>query len=483
MVVAAIFIIGRYVRHFSCAILFLVIIFMGFMGEAQSSSGGPLPGSFQALLDSFSVQAKEFNKKPIPPEEAQKLLISAKAILDGLKKMYITDKLGVSSFTLQYPDGKEFPDPSAHNTRDEYDGQIIRFTIAIFLIYNNLTDAVLLKIIEKSPLELVSLLREINVYLQYISANPKEFGHGVFTEKRGDQLVVFSTDGAILRIMRVLVIKDLLPPNGVFKLSRITSAVIQNFPGKKPDVAIEEAIANMKRGLADDSRFSLFAQYELLGSMMSDPTGNPSDFSSCSNEYVRFMQMYQKETDPTKKQSHLDVAKGFAMTLLGLPHGARLVICSHIDGICKTLTQRSQKLAEESQAATGNEALKKKRESEHLEEISKFLMAGARILEDMSNDPASLDKLMMKGPGAVIQLAREIVVMLRVLSSFFKNNDDIDSMVGIVKGFATYGLEGTYLLSSPLSVAMNLGQEFTLSTAMDTAEFLDKSKCRYLNVR
>jgi hypothetical protein len=194
------------------------------------------------------------------------------------------------------------------------------------------------------------------------------------------------------------------------------------------------------------------------------------------------MQMYRKETDATEKQNHFAKAKGFAMTLFGLPHGAKFVLSEHVGTMCKPLEEKGQKLDEESKAATGKEALKKKRESEHLLEITKFLRATARILETMSNDLSLLDKLMMKGPESVIPLAREVVVMLRCLGSFFRDGNDLDSIIRIVTEFATFGLEGTYLMSLPLSVAMSGAPEFDIANIIDSTDFLDKSLCKYLKV-
>jgi hypothetical protein len=122
----------------------------------------------------------------------------------------------------------------------------------------------LLKIIEKSPLELVPLLQEIDVFLRFVSADPREFGHGVFTERNGDQLVVFPTNDAIVRIMGVMVITNLLSPLGVYKLSRVTSAFARDFSSKKPEVIFAEVIEDLKRSLSDDSRFPIFTSHGIL---------------------------------------------------------------------------------------------------------------------------------------------------------------------------------------------------------------------------
>jgi hypothetical protein len=208
---------------------------------------------------------------------------------------------------------------------------------------------------------------------------------------------------------------------------------------------------------------------------------NSSDFLSYGNEYVRLVQLYKKENDANKKQGHFDSAKEIAMILFGIPHGARLVIGPHIDALCKSLSDKGQELEDASKSATGKEALKKKRESEHFLRISKFLGATAKILEAMSIDLSLLDKLMIKSPESVIPLAKEIVVMLRVLKSFFKDKDDLDSVVAIVTEFATSGLEGTRLLSLPLSVVMSLEADFDFAAVIESTDFLDKTQCKYLN--
>ncbi|MDR1034413.1 MAG: hypothetical protein LBL32_00540 [Holosporales bacterium] len=208
-----------------------------------------------------------------------------------------------------------------------------------------------------------------------------------------------------------------------------------------------------------------------------------SDFSSYGDEYVRLMQKYHNETDTNNKQNHFAAARGVAMILLGIPSNAKLVICVHIDSLCKSLNQRGQKLGEESELLTGNISLKKKRESEYIAEIVKFLWATARILEAMSSDLSVLDKLMIKSPESIVSLAQEIVVMLRVLNSFLKDGNDLDSIIAIVTEFATSGLEGTYLLSLPISIAMNDHDNFNLNTIIEGTDFSDKSQCKFLNVR
>jgi hypothetical protein len=247
-------------KLFCCA-----IIFIGALGIAGAISSAPPSGDSIPGVSEYSNLAKEFNKKAISPEDAQKLFAAARPILESIKQKYIT-KMGAPNFILRYPNGKDFPDISEHNLQDKYNEQIIKFTIAIHLVYKNLTDEVLLKIIEKSPLELIPLLQEIDVFLRFVSANPAEFGHGVFTEKKGDQLIVLATDDAILRIMRVIVISNLLSSRAVYKLSRVTSAIYRDFPSKKPEDIIAEVIENLKRNLSDDTRVPIFTQYEVLGS-------------------------------------------------------------------------------------------------------------------------------------------------------------------------------------------------------------------------
>ncbi|MDR1034412.1 MAG: hypothetical protein LBL32_00535 [Holosporales bacterium] len=246
---------------FSCVSLFFVVV-------CYASNTISASADLITSIGSYSTQAKEFSRKSIPPEEARKLFSTAKSILETINQKYFT-KLGVRGIQdlfLIYRNGKKFPDVSEHNVQNEYDKQIITFTIAIYLVYVNLTDEILLKIIEKSPLELVPLFREIDVFLQFISADPRDFGHGVFTERSSDHLVIFPTDDAILRIMRVIILKNLLSSLSVYKLSRITSAFVRYFSIKKPDVIIMEVVETLKRSLIDDSRVALFTQHGIVGS-------------------------------------------------------------------------------------------------------------------------------------------------------------------------------------------------------------------------
>ncbi|MDR1476391.1 MAG: hypothetical protein LBI20_03705 [Holosporales bacterium] len=234
-----------------CRITFFLVAFCVTVAHSETTE-------FSAKLTEFSNLAKGFSKKNITPEDVETLLAAFKSILEAMKQKYILDKSQVTSFIFRYPNQKEFPDLSEHNIQNKYDEQIIKFTIATYLVFINLDDDILRKIIAKSPLELVSLLQEFDVLLQFVSADPKEFGHGVFSEKNGNQLVVFATTEAILRIMRVIVIKELLAQGGVYKLSRTTTAVLKDFQNKKPADILNDVSETMKRNTADDSRIAIF---------------------------------------------------------------------------------------------------------------------------------------------------------------------------------------------------------------------------------
>jgi hypothetical protein len=213
---------------------------------------------FATELESYSSLAKEFSKKNITPDDSNRLFTSVQSILCSIKKKYLIKKMKADSFVLLCKDHSKFPDFTMIDNLNKYEEPFVKFTIAIHTIIQNLTDDIIIKIVEKSPLEFVSLLQEICVFWQFISANPSEFGHGFFSMIKNRQLTVFVTIDSIFRIMRYIMLVNLLLPNFVYKLSRTTSEFYRKCTDKNPQKIFQNAVESMKRSPADDSRITIF---------------------------------------------------------------------------------------------------------------------------------------------------------------------------------------------------------------------------------
>jgi hypothetical protein len=206
------------------------------------------PGwNFEKALEEYSKAAKEISKRQISPEDEAKLVGMFTAILDAMKK-----QLNVEKVEMQHIEG-------AQNS-----GILVQFIIAIHKIYGILTPELIAAIVKKSPLELVSLLREIYTFLRFVTANPRDYGRGNFTErdKQSGTITVMATDINNLNgIIQPIALETLfVKAPGVYKLSRLTTAIIKQLSsGQQPTQDMNGAVDSMKRNTADDSRIPIVA--------------------------------------------------------------------------------------------------------------------------------------------------------------------------------------------------------------------------------
>lgn len=213
---------------------------------------------FELKLNEYVTNAKELSKKHLKEEDVSKLADIATSIIDDMKTRAVFEKLKSESITLKYLDKKAFPDLSEHKNNNENDQKIVKFTIASYTFYKKLSKDLISKIIQKSPLEMVSIIRELDMFFKFISANPTDFGHGIFTEKYENTTTIFATNDAILRIMNGLIYRDLLGKNKViYRMSRMGSKLC-NMKDDIDDEKINEIIDSLKRNTGDDSRISIY---------------------------------------------------------------------------------------------------------------------------------------------------------------------------------------------------------------------------------
>ncbi|MDR3224558.1 MAG: hypothetical protein LBT03_03250 [Holosporales bacterium] len=206
--------------------------------------------NFEEALAGYSKIAKEISVRQITKEDEDRLF---QLVIEILKNLAIQD------FIFKYFNGSGFPNLAQHEN-DKKDNDIVaNFTIAIYTLYRNLTDDLIREILKKSPLEMVSILREINALLQFVQADPRTYGHGQFKEKDGDITTVFATNEAIIRIMKPVILSCLLSNNAkIYKLSRVTSALYRAQQKVPPAETFKTALSSMKRSTADDSRIAVW---------------------------------------------------------------------------------------------------------------------------------------------------------------------------------------------------------------------------------
>ncbi|MDR0942021.1 MAG: hypothetical protein LBM19_00140 [Holosporales bacterium] len=234
------------------------LLFLTISNLLASTNAEATTVDFETDLSKYVAAAKDVSKRRMNPEDETKLSDMVLSILSNLKKLYVNEKLQSEDFVLKYLDGKDFPDLERHKNENKNDETVVRFTIAIHAFYKSLTKERIIEIIKKSPLEMAPILREINVFLQFVSANPSDYGHGRFSEKSGNITIVFATNEAILRIMRPIIYKNLLSKTiDVYKLSRIVSAFYNGIPNRQSEEIFKTTTESMKRNTADDSRIAI----------------------------------------------------------------------------------------------------------------------------------------------------------------------------------------------------------------------------------
>ncbi|MDR1365168.1 MAG: hypothetical protein LBJ42_01100 [Holosporales bacterium] len=210
---------------------------------------------FEKVIFEYSAVAKEISKRQISQDDEIKLVNMATTLIEGIKKQINADDV-----LMQYMDGSSFPNMTQHVNSGPTEKLIVRFVAAIHNVYKILSKELLTAIIRKSPLELTPLLRELCVFSQFVTANPRDYGHGVFSERRGRTIIVFATDNALSRIMKPIILKRLFVSDpDLYKMSRITTALCKANESQKPLDVINLTMKEMKRNTADDTRIPIAA--------------------------------------------------------------------------------------------------------------------------------------------------------------------------------------------------------------------------------
>lgn len=439
---------------------------------------------FKTKFSNYIYSAKQLSQKKMTQEEGTKLANEAFSLIEDLKNRYITEKLQVKDVKLKYLDGREFPELSEHQNNSASDKKIVQFAIASHALFKILIQSAaskdfISKIIEKSPLEIVSVIKELSVFMQFISANPNNFGHGVFSEKQGDNLVVFATNDAILRIMKGLIYKNLLQKNKIYKMSRIGTKIVENISNNFNEELINDIIASLKRSTADDTRISIDVPEAMLDLSMP----NANEFQMISKNYIDEINLSKRAQDISDKQIHMNKAMEFAKVLLGIIPGVKLNVTTKTFEFCTILEQKRMELKSASESDDQNISLKAKRDIANYTYSENFLKCTAILLDAMYRDSQILPLIIEKMAEFVPNIGQEITMFLRALELIVSQDADTEKIISKLREFAKSSEDGNYLLSPLLSVAMENVSTLDYKNILISTDFSNNETCKYLKIK
>ena len=435
---------------------------------------------FKTKLSNYIDLAKELSQKKMTQTEVEKLVNEAMSIIEDLKNRYISEKLNVKDIKLKYLNGKEFPDPNEHRNNNASDLKIVQFTVACHTLFKIITKELVSKIIEKSPLEMVSIIKELSVFMQFVSANPGDFGHGVFSEKQGDLLIVFATNDAIMRIMKTIIYKNLLQTNKIYKMSRFGAYIGSNFLTNVSEEQINNIIASLKRSTADDTRISIDIAEAMLDFSTADAT---NEFQIATKNYMNEINLFKQSQDVADRQVHLNKAQEQAKSLLGVISHTRVNVSPKVFECCGILEQEGEKLKDVTESKDNKIALKAKRDMANFVQIGNFLKCCAVLLDTINNDPQILPLIVAKMPEFVPNIGQEITVFLRAFELIIKSENDTKAVVSKLRQFAKSSEDGSYLMSPLLSVAMENIANLDYKTILSSTDFSKSEVCKYLKIK
>ncbi len=436
---------------------------------------------FKTKLYGYIDLAKELSQKKMTHAEIEKLVDEAMSIIEDLKTRYMIEQLKVREIKLQYLNGSNFPNLNEHKNNNVYDQKIVQFTVACHTLFKIITKDIVSKIIEKSPLEMVSIIKELSVFMQFVSANPGDFGHGVFSEKQGDVLVVFATNDAIIRIMKSIIYKNLLQTNKIYKMSRLGSYIGNNISNNLDAEKINSTVASLKRSTADDTRIAIEIPEAMLDLSASDLAIN--EFQTTVKNYINEINLFKQSKDIADKQVHLNKALELAKNLLGVIPNKIINVSPKVFEFCKILEQERAKLNEAIKSEDKKLVLKSQRDMANYTHIENFLKCTSVLLDAVNNDHTILQLIVDKMPDFVPNIGQEITVFLRALEIIIKTPNDTKAIISKFRKFAKSSEDGSYLMSPLLSVAMESIANLNYKTLLTSTDFSKSEVCKYLQIK
>ena len=466
------------------AIRTIVAILLSFVVQARTTCYATTAEGnselFKTKLSNYISSAKELSQKKMKEEEIEKLTDEAMSIIEDLKTHYMGEKLNVRDIKLKYLDGKDFPDPNEHKNNNATDQKIVQFTIASHTLFKIITKDIVSKIIEKSPLEMVAIIKELSVFMQFVSANPSDFGHGVFSEKQGDLLVVFATNDAITRIMKSIIYKNLLQNNKIYKMSRLGTYLGSNGLNNIGEEQLNGTITSLKRSTADDTRIAIDIPEAMLDLSASDAT---SEFQTTAKNYINEINLFKQSKDTADRQVHLNKALELAKSLLGVIPNTKINISKKVSEFCKVLEQERSKLNDTIESNDKKIALKAKRDMANYIHVENFLKCASSLVDTINNVPQILPLIVEKMPDFIPNIGQEITVFLRAFEMIIKQKTDAKAVISKFRKFAKSSEDGSYLMSPLLSVAMENVSSLDYKTILTSTDFSKSEVCKYLQIR
>ena len=428
---------------------------------------------FQTKLDSYVEIAKTESKKNISEESAKELASMVSEIINFLEKYYTEEKLKSKKLNIKYNAEQDLPDFDKLNL-DDLDNKIMHLIFATYVLYKNLDQEMILKIVKKSPLEFVPILKEIRFILDFCSTSPQTFGNAVISEKSAEgTTTIYVSKNTVERIAKPLAIR-MLPSKydgNIYVVSRIVSFVSQSLNKKIEKKDIDEFCQNMKRNSADDNREKIYTP-ALVNIPLPELTSE--------NKFDLFLQYINKYQTQGSSEQDLNEALKIAQELIGIKSSLKIPVVSEIDKYCENLNKEIQKnndkLKETKQLKS---KLKITRDNENLQETIKFLKSTAKIFEAFHSDQNLLRDIIKKDPFSILQISRESIRMLKVLMEIKKDPQEIETKINLMRDFSNLSEDGTNLLSTFLSWAMN-GSDLS---KIRNSSFENKNQNIFLKIR
>ena len=432
------------------------------------------PSLLQSKLDSYIEIAKTESKRNISEDSANKMASMISDIIKFLEEAYVEEKLKAKNIFMKYNKDKQFPDFKQLKLSD-MDMKMMRLIFATYILYKNLDNDIIVEIVKKSPLEFVPILRELHFFFEFCSTPPHTFGNAIKSVKASDgSITIFVPETTVEHVVQPLAIQKLLDKNNgnIYSVSRIVSFIGQNLNEDFGKSSILEFIKNMKRNSADDSREKIYSP-RLASMSLSDLTSE--------NKRSLFLQYANKYQTQGNSTEDLNKAKDLAKELIGIKNDLKVPVVSKIEDFCRILQDAETKSEEELKTISDKkEKLRKKRDIENYQETAKFLKATSKIFEAFYEDQDLLVEVIKKDPYSILQISRESIEMLSILTEIIEDPNEISKKISSMQEFATISEDGTNLLSTLLSLAMD-GND--IRKIVDNSQFSDKSQNHFLKVR
>ena len=216
---------------------------------------------FNNKLSQYAKLAKKISSKSrINNLDIEKLLNSALIVLEHIKFNNLYKKFNNIEEVV-------FKAVKALNYSNRFEENVIKFTISFFEIFTTLNLNNIRDIISKSPLELVPLLKEMNVFTKFITANAIDYGHNNnFSEMNGTSCRINTTKDALMKIMGALINIYLINPNTnkIYKLSNTASTfyyasyLYNQKKEKSSKILYKSAINKLQKNINNNERVSIF---------------------------------------------------------------------------------------------------------------------------------------------------------------------------------------------------------------------------------